>query len=348
MREIARLALVALALAAPVARAAADETSVAPDAGFYSSSLHYTARGLEYWYAKERGGLERITGVPASELGCLDAKCHVRSCDVCHRKDVGGKAAYSLRRAREQEACRACHPVDAKDAALDVHMRRGMTCMDCHSAREIHGDGVAYDSCMQPGAMDTRCEKCHARVGGFASHTVHGGKVDCAACHVRESVACLNCHVGARLEKGEHASIRLEGMLFLVNHDGKVTVADFLTHVYGRKTMVTLAPWFPHLVVKEGRRCEDCHGTETARSVADGRFVPVRWEDGGIRSARGVIPVVEGMKWNLVFLDRVEGKWVPLRDAEEPLVQFAGFCTPLTREQLAKLEAPPRPAPGPE
>ncbi|PIP07030.1 MAG: hypothetical protein COX51_07575, partial [Syntrophobacteraceae bacterium CG23_combo_of_CG06-09_8_20_14_all_50_8] len=39
----------------------------------FHSSLHATARGMEYWYDKANGGLETITGIPYSEAGC--SKC---------------------------------------------------------------------------------------------------------------------------------------------------------------------------------------------------------------------------------------------------------------------------------
>jgi hypothetical protein len=44
------------------------------------------------------------------------------------------------------------------------------------------------------------------------------------------------------------------------------------------------------------------------------------------------------MRWNLVFLGREGDKWSPLRDPDPPLLNYSGYCTPLTREQLAKLE----------
>lgn len=43
----------------------------------------------------------------------------------------------------------------------DVHIAKGMGCMDCHSAREMHGDGTAYESSGALEATDTTCEKCH-------------------------------------------------------------------------------------------------------------------------------------------------------------------------------------------
>lgn len=117
-------------------------------------------------------------------------------------------------------------------------------------------------------------------------------------------------------------------------------LGNFLSYVYGRKTMITLAPYFPHSIRKQGRARRECHGTAIVREVKQGAFVPFAWKDGDVASVEGVIPVVEGMKWKVVFLDRQDDKWTPLADAAEPLVNFSGFCTPLSREQLAKLERP--------
>lgn len=47
---------------------------------FFLSSLHYTTRGMGYWYDKANGGLETLTGIPYSKLTCKN--CHTSSCDV--------------------------------------------------------------------------------------------------------------------------------------------------------------------------------------------------------------------------------------------------------------------------
>ncbi|MFZ5907055.1 MAG: hypothetical protein ACOYVJ_06550 [Nitrospirota bacterium] len=55
-----------------------DDLSFSADKNYnssiYRSSLHYTANGMAYWYSKENGGLESVTGVPFSQLNCRD--CH--------------------------------------------------------------------------------------------------------------------------------------------------------------------------------------------------------------------------------------------------------------------------------
>jgi len=309
---------------------------------FYSRRLHYTNRGIEFLYSKEQGGLERITGLSAAELGCLQSKCHVRSCDACHRQEAGGKVSYTTAQAKSEQACQRCHPV-AKDDP-DAHFRRGMTCLNCHSKREIHGDGILYDTYMQPGALDTRCEQCHPEPPASPSHTAHRGRLECQACHTLEALTCFNCHIGERQRTGKDVQIEKKGLLFLVNRGGKVTTGNFLSYVAGRKTMITLAPYFFHSVTKKGRACPDCHASANLAQVRAGTLELARWQDGDLAVAQGVIPVIEGMQWNLPFLERRDGRWVPLADAEAPLVQYSGFCSPLTAAQAVKL-AQPQPAP---
>lgn len=303
---------------------------------FYTESLHFTNRGHEFIFGKEQGGVERLTGLSAEEMGCMKSSCHVTSCDECHRRDVAGKATFSVEQARSGAACQRCHQVEADTP--DAHFRRGMKCMDCHSAREVMGDGVAYDSYTQPGAMDTRCENCHTTISQSRDHTVHGDALECATCHVEKVPTCFNCHLGAALAKKPPTSIRKDGPLFLVNRGDRVTLGNFLTFVYEGKTMITLAPIFPHTVVREGRKCDDCHGIENVKAVESGALEIARWVDGELQTVEGIVPVVEDMKWNVVFLDKDDGgDWTPMENPPAPLVNFSGYCSPLTRDQLAVL-----------
>lgn len=320
----------------------------APVTNFYETSLHYTNRGLEYWYAKEQGGLERITGIPFSDLPCT--RCHVRSCDTCHKKDKDGKAAYSLEPVRSQDVCQNCHNIasmaDLKknpvSPTADVHFKKGMKCLDCHTAREVHGDGTPYNSIQDPGALDTRCENCHkAEDLKCPGLQVHKGKLDCNACHVRDLPSCYNCHFDSRVKEGKSLSLPVKNLLFLVNHDGKVTLGNLHTFVYQNKTMITFAPAFPHLVMKEGRACGDCHASQIIRDLKEGKLRPIRWENGELKNIQGIVPVLAGQRWDFVFLNYEAGRWIPVENPAEPLVNFAGYCSPLSDEQFAKLEKAP-------
>jgi hypothetical protein len=326
---------------------ATEEKEVPPESNFYEKSLHYTNKGLEYWYSKEQGGLERLTGIPFSELDCT--RCHVRTCDTCHEKEVNGKPTYSLEPVRGQEVCRSCHTINAlemveknKEAKdLDVHFKNEMKCMDCHTAREIHGDGTAYNSFQQPGALDTQCENCHSPLSEITSHVVHKGKLDCNACHIRDLSACYNCHFDTRVKENKSVSLPLKNVLFLINKEGKVTLANFHSFVYQNKAMISFAPAFPHWVMKEGRNCEECHDTQIVKDIKKNKFYPVVYEKGELKNVKGVIPVLDGMKWNLVYLNYEEGKWIPIENPGEPLINYSGYSSPLNLEQFKKLEKTP-------
>ncbi len=309
----------------------------------YLSSLHSTAKGMAYWYDKARGGLETVAGIPYAQLACKN--CHVGSCDACHKTSVNDKPAYSTKEARNQDKCLTCHAreasimkIDKEANTVDVHFSNGMSCMDCHTAREMHGDGVEYVSMKQPGAMDVNCEQCHESPSKIEAHTVHGGKLDCKACHVRQVVSCTNCHFETMIKEGKRVAVPVSGWLFLMNREGKVTSANMQTFTMkGGKTFMIFAPQFSHSVYK-GAKCEDCHATDNVKQVLKGRIDLTWLNDGKMQNLKGIIPVVDGVEYNTVYEDFANGTWTPVPNAEVPKVQYVGFGSPLTKEQMIKLE----------
>jgi hypothetical protein len=308
----------------------------------FQRSLHSTAKGMSYWYDKSNDGLESVTGVPYSQLTCQG--CHVASCDRCHLTKADGKVEYSTQTARKQEMCLECHAretsilkIDRQANQVDVHVAQGMTCMDCHTAREMHGDGVEYISMKQPGATDAGCERCHTPKPSL-SHTAHKGTVDCKACHDRHVVSCTNCHFETLVQQGKRVAIPVSGWVFLMNLNGKVTSATVQSFVVkGKKTFLMFAPQHSHSVMAKGRTCKDCHATEVTRQAQDGK-VRLTWlQNGQLQNTKGVIPVTENVNWEMVYYEREEGKWVPLKDAKAPAVQYAGFGKPLTGQQMKNL-----------
>ncbi|MBE0568423.1 MAG: hypothetical protein IH577_01950 [Deltaproteobacteria bacterium] len=314
---------------------------------FYLSSLHYTARGMSYWYDKANGGLETLTGVPYGEAGC--SKCHVSSCDACHKTEVGGKPAYSTKAAKDQKTCLKCHAreglmvlkIDKEANTPDVHFAKGMTCMDCHTSREVHGDGAEWKSMKEPGAMDAKCESCHDSPPKSVSHTVHGDKLDCKSCHVRHVVSCNSCHFETMVKEKKRVSRPVHGWKFLMNYNGKVTAANMQTFVApGNKTFLMFAPQFSHSVKKDGTRCEECHGTAIVGEILKER-ITISWlEDGKERNLKGVIPVVDGVRYHLVYQNYDKGTWTVIANPPAPKVQYVGYGTPLSKEQVRKLANP--------
>jgi hypothetical protein len=314
---------------------------------FYLRSLHYTANGMAHWYSKENGGLELLTGIPYSELGCKN--CHAAGCDRCHKTEtVEGDCkalSYSTRTAGKMDMCLQCHGrekamirIDHKAEQEDVHLAQGMVCTDCHSAREMHGDGTAYVSMKQPGAMQTRCENCHDDVTPTESHTAHGGKLDCKACHVRHVVSCTNCHFDTLVEKGVRKAIPVSGWVFLMNLDGRVTSASMQTFVTkGRKTFLIFAPHMSHSIMKQGRQCAVCHASETAKEALKG-VIRLTWlENGKVANHKAVIPVADQVDYRCVYQNFKDGQWIPIENPDAPLRQYVAFGRPLSKEQLAAL-----------
>jgi hypothetical protein len=315
---------------------------------FFLKSLHHTTRGMAYWYNKENGGIETLTGIPyaSSKLDCLN--CHVKSCDTCHKTETGGNAAYSLKAAGNQEVCLHCHKREMvimkmdKSAHLeDVHLKKQMQCMDCHTTREVHGDGAEYDSMKLPGVLDAKCENCHKSLKMTTSHAIHQGKLDCNACHVRHVVSCSNCHIETLVQERKRVDIKLSDWVFLMNYNGKVTSATMQTFVApGNKTFMMFAPQNSHSIMKEGRKCADCHGTAIVKQVQGGSLQLIWLENKAVNHVKGVIPVVEGVEYDSVYQDYKDGQWIPIENPPAPLVHYAGYGTPLTKEQLKKMAQP--------
>jgi hypothetical protein len=309
---------------------------------FYDKSLHASSRGLMHGYAKENGGLEGLTGIPFTQTACNG--CHVRSCDTCHAAGDATKMSYSIATARSEAACYKCHNLKSRKAAIenpgspdsDVHFAKGMKCMQCHTAREIHGDGVEYASLRAPGAMDARCENCHQNVQ-CASSKIHGGKLDCNACHARDVNSCYNCHFETRIRENKSVSLPLTDTVFLVNYAGKVTTATLHTFIYQNRTLIAFAPFFSHSVTRKPRQCGECHGTSLLAAMQSGSLKLVTWDGKELKNQRGVVPVIDGYNWNFPFLNYEKGQWVAAPEAAPPLVNYSGYSSPMTAAQLEKM-----------
>lgn len=315
---------------------------------FFNSSLHYTTRGMAYWYDKENGGLETHTGLPylSGKLDCVN--CHIGSCDVCHKTIDGNKAVYTVKAARNQDVCLNCHKrertimkIDSDNKQQDVHFSKGMQCMDCHTARDVHGDGKEYNSMKQTGAIDAKCENCHQVITETTAHKIHNGRLDCNACHVRHVVSCSNCHFETLVNDKKRVDMKLSGWTFLINYNGQVTAGTMQTYVLkDNKTFLMFAPQNSHSIMKEGRKCADCHGSDNAKKAQSGSFILTWLENGELKQSKGVIPVAEGVQYNFVPFNYINGKWEPFEKISNTGLHYAGYGSPLTKEQLRKLSTP--------
>jgi len=312
----------------------------------FSRSLHATGEGMRYWY-EEEGGMMQITGIPYRDLDC--SSCHVKSCDRCHAviHDSTGVGAYTNAQARRTEMCLECHSRAAltyrmceKSGTLDVH---GRQCADCHGGEEVHGDCTTYPSMRAPGAVQANCLDCHAgATEDIRPHTVHQGKLDCAACHVAATTACMNCHMDTFLATGSRKGTFLptQDWLLLINHEGKVTSATAMTLVYQDQKFLCYGPYFTHAVQPKGKQCADCHGNEAVKMIKAGKRVPMMtYKDNTVTNWKGVVPVVENaLDW--VYLNKAGDGWVPIKGNGKETVQYVAYGTPLTSEQINKMAMP--------
>lgn len=321
----------------------------------FETSLHHTGRGMAHWYDAQ-DGFSAVTKVPYKELGCKG--CHVSSCNDCHLEDTGdGCCAYSLDKARDPATCLKCHSREKATIGIDkargtpgVHMSF-IGCADCHTAREVHGDGTCYESMRAPGAMDAKCTNCHgstegdyAKIPDTDSHMVHGDALDCSACHVSNTMTCYNCHFGVLKETGkkpESFAAKVKDFLLLVKYNGKITSGTMQTLVgVDNYPFITYVPYLTHSVTAQGRTCEQCHDTEPVNALAAGeRFTPAVFQDGALSFYKGVIPVVpQQLDWP--FLEKKDGQWVPFTPKDDPLIQMGVYAEPLSSEELDMMSSP--------
>jgi len=215
---------------------------------------------------------------------------------------------------------------------------------------------------LQPGAIGTDCEDCHAASAlpaGHAGYDPHGGKLHCSACHTTSVVTCYNCHFESQVQAHVKRPHRpLGDFVMLVNRekDGKVHTATFQSLTYQGKSFVAFAPYASHAVVKQGRACAACHAGEPVNGDNEAirqynesgviRFTRWNAETNSLDWIRGVVPLPEDYAQSLqmAFLafdgdpaaPLGQGSWSPL-DTTTPDGSQMLFATPLTREQMKKL-----------
>lgn len=310
-------------VAAPTAAPTMSPQEIADNFG---TSLHGTRTGKPTWYddgmPAQGRGFATLVDTKYSDLPCMD--CHDPSkwekaspprtwqdpsCADCHQSTPGDAVAAST--------CYGCHSRQATEVnklkLTDVHRDSGMGCMDCHSSGDVHGDGKAYASMMDPGAIDAKCQNCHNEnaLAKNTYHTMHMSTVDCSTCHMQTVVACYNCHFDseanhiAKLSYGAMGG----GWRYLVNRvvDEKGTTKVFPGSMQSLQadehaldktngaTFVAIGPYYSHSIARWGiKGCTDCHSNANVKSYfANGTMDVVRWDPATkkLKPPSGVIPI---------------------------------------------------------
>jgi hypothetical protein len=317
-----------------------------PEKSFFSDSLHHTGEGMRYWY-EEKGGFMDITNIPYEELDCKS--CHIKTCDACHTQKIGETCLFTVNKAYEMDTCLSCHSrenltfnMGKQKGNLDVHIERGMVCANCHKGEDVHGSGKSHHSMRDIGAVKVSCTTCHAADMEITAHEVHESKLDCSACHVDNTTACMNCHFDTFLKTGSRKGtfFPLQNWTLLINYNGKVTAATAMSLVYKDKKFMLYAPYFTHAVDAKAKTCGECHDNSAMKLIEGGKSVPMMsFKDGKVVNWEGVVPVVPD-KLDWVYLNKVGDKWVPIENDDAAKIQFVVYGTSLTKEQLEKMATP--------
>jgi hypothetical protein len=325
--------------------------------------LHGTRKGKATWYSAANGGFEALTNIPINQIACLnchpgtkadgspiDSATYKPDCSDCH-KEPGDRVSDQI--------CLKCHRRQANEIALgypDVHRNAGyFRCMSCHTLKEMHGDGREYSSWLEPGATEAACERCHRAPKSNTAHNIHLATVHCTACHTKTVLSCYNCHFESEVEgKIKRPYGVMRDFVMLVRRQGvnKVYAATMMTLTYKGKSFVAIAPYRAHTIVKEARKCDECHNNAAVQEYKQtGKITVTKWDpaQGKLVNTKGVIPVPPDWRQALQF-DFVDytgdpkspttdpTKWVFLKSGAD-LMQML-YAEPLTPEQLQKLSTP--------
>ncbi|RMD94016.1 MAG: hypothetical protein D6814_14965 [Calditrichaeota bacterium] len=134
--------------------------------------------------------------------------CHT-TCGQCHisrPKSTGGgfNAGHMfLKRPSMTLNCTACHGSRIGEEyrgthpgiEADVHYNKGMQCVACHTASEVHNASPTAKSRYEAEQLP-RCEDCHTIGTENSYHAIHRDKLSCQVCHSQPYKNCYNCHVG--------------------------------------------------------------------------------------------------------------------------------------------------------
>jgi hypothetical protein len=182
-------------------------------AATYKLSLHYTNAGMKNGVSPRFSSEEKkVFDEKVFEQSCRS--CHA-SCGDCHVQspivsgvNTGFINGHEFVRKDEEKTCALCHggrvyPEFTGDygGRPDVHYRNGMTCLDCHSAEQMHGNGIAYagrrDVENKPSCIECHANSMDATPEAEEAHLIHEEVASCTACHTATGYRqCSSCHLG--------------------------------------------------------------------------------------------------------------------------------------------------------
>ena len=186
----------------------------------YKESQHFNLTGYRKLIAVRAGVDELTPGLKAMfEQKCNT--CHA-TCGQCHiSRPHSAKKGFVrghtfLSRPSMTENCIACHGSRIGEEfrgrhsgiPADVHYNRGMQCVACHPAEELHGHGPQGENRYEV-ERAPQCRDCHDIGEGNDYHAEHGDKLSCQVCHSMTYKNCYSCHVGKGLERPSELGFKI-------------------------------------------------------------------------------------------------------------------------------------------
>lgn len=271
----------------------------------FSTSLHATGAGMFNEY--EKGAMKHFnlnTTDYYEQKNCQ--KCHIVTCTQCHLGGSNHKESVSM------DKCEPCHkkkqtstyigdmPMHKSKAPnADVHYEKGLVCQDCHTSKEIHGDGINYENQMQ--AVNVKCEDCHE------SHEKIHETLDCTACHTGWQLTCNKCHLETR--KGTKPTF---GEFYLAKtNNGMIQPFMKMDAEYKNKTHTMYCEYYSHTTTKDAKDCDFCHNDSSIYVTGDDiEFAG----NGGIAFTQNEIDTILNIETEqkLSFIDRIQ-LWLDLK-----------------------------------
>lgn len=138
----------------------------------------------------------------------------------------------------------------------DIHFEKGMDCIDCHTSREVMGDGYAYENLYLQ--TEIRCEDCH---GSATEPPRHAPVVRENEEPVRESRSYQR-----QVVMGDELVLTAKGRKYanVFVEDGKIWVVDKRDGQRHESKVISGTP--EHLIAGHERmECYSCHSASVAQ-----------------------------------------------------------------------------------
>ena len=208
---------------------------------------------------------------------------------------------------------------------MDVHLERGMDCIDCHTQSDIMGDGNIYSRQFQ--AVEIRCETCHGDSQSYPRISKIKDPRDPAirlSRHYRGFTNKVGDAMAVSARKRKLTNVKAQGKKFVAysKRTGKARTIPLTKdqrwghNIPGHRTKLACtachSQWVP--------RCEGCHMTLTS-GKGDGaatwnpyQFTMKHEEPALMVGPRGkVVPMLAQPSHTLTVLDQ-QGQRVPVVD----------------------------------